>query len=299
MLKVLLIVPRLREGESKNVAWGSMQMTPVDTTPFQEKRSGRLSSLRNIVDMARYEINPFTMLFVSSGTLAYYSQLFHYEHYPELVTPVEMVNIARWIHVPYRLARTMMPSGFSDRFRLHDGNFLPTLLKEISAEHIPIALGGQADITTQPAVKVAEADYWQPGENDPSPDELEPLHVGARRRKIIPVSVSKAGTRIAWYFTTDADIYFGVFYQPDADQGKVKNLDALEMCYPWYKMAARLVAEKESIVCTKPGRYLLIFCNKHAWFSGRTVNIKVETSDVSETNADTPARPLLQRTLSC
>uniref|UniRef100_A0A914WN11 CRAL-TRIO domain-containing protein n=1 Tax=Plectus sambesii TaxID=2011161 RepID=A0A914WN11_9BILA len=264
----------------------------------QEKRSGKLSSLRNIIDMTGYEINPFTMLFVSSGTMAYYTQLFHYEHYPELLTPVEMVNIARWIHVPYRLARTMMPSGFADRFRLHDGNFLPTLLKEISVEHIPLTLGGQADITTAPAIKVVEADYWRPSENDPSLDEMESLHVNARRRKMIPVNVSKAGTRIAWYFHTDADIYFGVFYQPDGDQGKVKDLDALEMCYPWYKMAARLVAEKDSIVCNKPGRYLLAFCNKHAWFSGRNVHIKVETNEVCESKDASHKRPLLERTLS-
>ena len=69
------------------------------------------------------------MLFVSSGMLAYYSQLFHFEHYPELVSPAEMVNISKWIHVPYRLAKTMMPTSFADRFRLHDDHFLQTLLK--------------------------------------------------------------------------------------------------------------------------------------------------------------------------
>jgi hypothetical protein len=37
------------------------------------------------------EINPFTMIFVSSGTLSYYSQLLHYDNYPELVYPIEMV----------------------------------------------------------------------------------------------------------------------------------------------------------------------------------------------------------------
>lgn len=83
------------------------------------------------------------MLFVSSGTLSYYSQLFHYENYPELVNPIEMVNIAKWIHVPYKLIKTMMPAGFSERFRLHDGHFLPTLTSEINIEHIPTSLGGK------------------------------------------------------------------------------------------------------------------------------------------------------------
>ncbi|PIO56892.1 hypothetical protein TELCIR_21707 [Teladorsagia circumcincta] len=92
--------------------------------------------------MTGYEINPFTMVFVSSGTLAYYSQLFHYENYPELVNPVDIVNIARWIHVPYKIAKTMMPAGFSDKFRLHDSNFLKALTEEIDLNHIPTTLGG-------------------------------------------------------------------------------------------------------------------------------------------------------------
>lgn len=35
-----------------------------------------------------------------------------------------------------------MPGGFAERFRLHDGNYLETLLTEISIEDIPSTLGG-------------------------------------------------------------------------------------------------------------------------------------------------------------
>lgn len=93
--------------------------------------------------MSGYEINPFTMLFVSSGTLSYYSQLFHYDNYPELVNPIEMVNIATWIHLPYKLIKTMMPAGFAERFRIHDGHFLPYLTEEIDIENIPTSLMGK------------------------------------------------------------------------------------------------------------------------------------------------------------
>ncbi|VDM74281.1 unnamed protein product [Strongylus vulgaris] len=112
----------------------------------QERKTGRLSSIRHIIDMTGYEINPFTMVFVTNGTLAYYSQLFHYENYPELVTPIDIVNIAKWIHVPYKLAKAMMPAGFSDRFRLHDNNFLKELTEDIGLEHIPTTLGGKDDV---------------------------------------------------------------------------------------------------------------------------------------------------------
>jgi hypothetical protein len=92
--------------------------------------------------MRGFEINPFTMLFVSSGTLSYYSQLFHYDNYPELISPIEIVNVAKWIYLPYRLIKAMMPVGFCDRFRLHDEEFLQRLSAEISLEHIPTVLGG-------------------------------------------------------------------------------------------------------------------------------------------------------------
>ncbi|KAK6047071.1 hypothetical protein COOONC_15424 [Cooperia oncophora] len=62
------------------------------------------------------------------------------------VTPVDIVNIARWIHVPYKIAKTMMPAGFSDRFRLHDSNFLKALTEDIDVNYIPTTLGGSNEV---------------------------------------------------------------------------------------------------------------------------------------------------------
>lgn len=56
-----------------------------------------------------------------------------------------MVNIAKWIHVPYKIVRTMMPMGFTERFRLHDDNFLGAL-KDIKIEDIPTTLGGKNEV---------------------------------------------------------------------------------------------------------------------------------------------------------
>jgi hypothetical protein len=107
-----------------------------------EEATGKLSSLRHIVDLTGYEINPFTMLFVTNGTLSYYSNLLHYENFPELVYPIEMVNVTKWVHMPYKLIKTMMPAGFSDRFRLYDNQFLDIFDKEMSIDDIPESLGG-------------------------------------------------------------------------------------------------------------------------------------------------------------
>ncbi|CAI4228254.1 unnamed protein product [Auanema sp. JU1783] len=248
----------------------------------QEEKTGKLSSLRHVIDMHGYEINPFTMLFVSSGTLAYYSQLFHYENYPELVSPVEIVNIAKWIHVPYKLAKTMMPSGFADKFRLHDNHFLKTLKEEIRLEDIPESLGGvNKTIKCVPAVKVEHTDYWQPDQNEIIND-LESVHVGARKNKHITVEINEP-KEIKWYFRTDGDVYFGIFYEdPDKKVQEEKDgfdHEKFEMVYPWLKLSAKLVHERDSFRCTVPGKYHIVFCNKHSWLSRRNVDLFVQIVD--------------------
>uniref|UniRef100_A0A0K0D5Z0 CRAL-TRIO domain-containing protein n=1 Tax=Angiostrongylus cantonensis TaxID=6313 RepID=A0A0K0D5Z0_ANGCA len=171
----------------------------------QEEKTGRLSSIRHIVDMSGYEINPFTMIFVSSGTLAYYSQLFHYDNYPELVTPVDIVNIAKWIYVPYNVARTMMPTGFSDKFRLHDGNFLKALAEEIDVNYIPTSLGGKnKDISCIGAVRVPQCEYWV-SDSPELLNQLESFHIPARKSRHMTIEITETKT-LSWYFRTDGDV---------------------------------------------------------------------------------------------
>ncbi|CAD5229525.1 unnamed protein product [Bursaphelenchus okinawaensis] len=237
--------------------------------------------LRHIVDMNEYEINPFTMLFVSSGTLQYYSHLFHYENYPELVYPVEMVNIAKWIYVPYKIIKAVMPAGFADRFRLYDGNYLPNLMNEINSEDIPETLGGKnKEIKCTSAVE--PTDTWHC--NVPQiVGNLETLVIHSRKLKYYKVEVTEAPTTLSWYFHTDSDVYFGVFFERnDSNNAKKKkdkedlDTDSLDMVYPMFKLTAKLVHEFDSIECTENGTYYVVFGNKHSWIHKRTVEIMLQ-----------------------
>uniref|UniRef100_A0A183BK20 CRAL-TRIO domain-containing protein n=1 Tax=Globodera pallida TaxID=36090 RepID=A0A183BK20_GLOPA len=276
----------------------------------QERKSGRLSSIRHVIDMAGYEINPFTTLFVSSGTLSYYSQLFHYDNYPELIYPIELVNIAKWIQLPYRMIRGMMPSGFTDRFRLYDGNFLQKLTAEIPAEFIPQSLGGQNEaIRCVPASPLLH--HWQP-KHRRILDKLQCFHIGARKSKAFRVQIEGAGGTniLSWYLRTDGDIFLGVFFEPDensqcqqngksadsdslpADQkgqqnkvsvgGEHQMADQLEWVYPWFKLSARLHHEWDCVDCSRPGSYWLLFSNKHNWLNRRTIEVIVQIERVEE-----------------
>ncbi|VDK18041.1 unnamed protein product [Anisakis simplex] len=268
----------------------------------QEEQTGRLSGVRHIIDLNGYEINPFTMFFVTNGNLAYYSQLLHFENYPDLVTPMEMVNVPKWLHVPYKIAKTMMPDGFNDRFRLHDDNFLNALLKDINIEHIPQTLGGYNEVTqlshsmqkikTIPAQKLTNEKFWKPTDMELI-SALETFHISPRKVRQIHVDVTDANNSLLWYYSTDGDIYFGVFYQPfdeaisnntitnNTRHEKEIDYDRLEMVYPWWKLAARIVHESGRIQCTKPGRYWFVFCNKLSWLQKRTVHLNVQLTDGS------------------
>ncbi|XGW30303.1 hypothetical protein V3C99_009353 [Haemonchus contortus] len=196
------------------------------------------------------------------------------------VTPVDIVNIARWIHVPYKIAKTMMPAGFSDKFRLHDSNFLKALTEDIDLNNIPTTLGGNNEsITCIGAEKLQPCEYWTP-ENSELLHHLEHLHIPAKKTRYITLEISEPKT-LSWYFRTDGDIYFGVFYESKHETKNEHHLDtdSMDMIYPWLKLSAKLVHEKDSVDCQKSGRYHIVFCNKHSWLSRRTIDHYIHITD--------------------
>ncbi|WKY14757.1 hypothetical protein Q1695_000354 [Nippostrongylus brasiliensis] len=199
------------------------------------------------------------------------------------VTPIDIVNIAKWIHVPYKIAKAMMPAGFSDKFRLHDNNFLKSLTEEIDIENIPTTLGGKNEnIVCIGAQKVPHNEYWVP-ENPELLHHLEHLHIPAKKTRHISLDITEPKT-LNWYFRTDGDVFFGIFYEGKLDSNENHHIevDSLEMIYPWLKLSAKLVHERDSLVCQRSGRYHIVFCNRHSWFSRRSVEHYLYATDAEE-----------------
>uniref|UniRef100_A0A7E4VUH0 CRAL-TRIO domain-containing protein n=1 Tax=Panagrellus redivivus TaxID=6233 RepID=A0A7E4VUH0_PANRE len=276
---------------------------------IQEEATGKLSSLRHIVDLTGYEINPFMMLFVSNGTLSYYSNLFHYENYPDLVYPIEIVNVAKWVHMPYKIVKAMMPAGFSDRFRLYDNQFMATLKDEIKMEDIPESLGGSnKEIKCIPAETLEEKDFWKPT-HDNILELLEPIGISAKKQKYFKVEVGENQRKtLSWYYKTDGDINTGVFFDPLTSETKKdpkkkshgkdhEDIDAhsKEMVYPYLKITAKLVHEFDYVDLEEPGTYFLVFCNRHSWLQRRTVDVLCQISNADGSEA---RRVYLDGTLS-
>uniref|UniRef100_A0A5S6R2X3 CRAL-TRIO domain-containing protein n=1 Tax=Trichuris muris TaxID=70415 RepID=A0A5S6R2X3_TRIMR len=254
----------------------------------REKATGVRCSVYAVIDLRDWPINPLTLLFINDGQMSYYANLFHYEHYPELVNPINMINAPTWISLPYGLVKSTMPKDFGSRFRILNHRFADTISKELPPEALPVQFGG-TNAQLRPFVTVPSR-FGMSGEQakyerdkTERNEELCHMHVNARRRKVIPVEC-KAGSTLLWHFITDSSLLFGIFFQEvgatkstdDSRQHAIPDLDHLEMVYPLLRFAAKHVPETGALLCRKAGTYYLAFCNRSSWWSRRHVYIKVE-----------------------
>ncbi|KHJ43300.1 CRAL/TRIO domain protein [Trichuris suis] len=273
----------------------------------REKDTGVRCSVYAVIDLRDWPINPLTLLFVNDGQMSYYANLFHYEHYPELVNPINLINAPTWISLPYRLVKSTMPKDFGSRFRILNHRFADTISKELPPEALPIEFGG-TNAQLQPFTTVPSR-FGMPEEKETSyernklerSEDLYHVYVNARRRKVIPVEC-KAGSTLLWHFTTDNALLFGIFFQDfsaatssteDSHQHLIPDVGHMEMVYPLLRFAAKHVPETGALLCRQAGTYYLTFCNRSSWWSRRHVYIKVEVRTSEGT-----ARKTIHRSLS-
>ncbi|KRY17734.1 Pre-mRNA-splicing factor 38B [Trichinella patagoniensis] len=260
----------------------------------REAATGHQCTVYAVIDLRQWPFNPLTLLFVNDGQMSYYANLFHYEHYPDLVQPINLINAPTWISLPYRLVKSTMPKDFGDRFRVLNHNYMATLLEELPTEVVPESMGGTNKARQN--FETIPSKYPLPGscehriEVKRLADEAHHFHVNARRRHLIPVEC-QAGWTLQWRFTTDSALMFGIFFKPASGEQKLPtkptDLDKLEMVYPLLRFAAKFVPESGQLKCSTSGTYYLAFCNKSSWWSRRHIHLElhVESQVTAAENA--------------
>ncbi|KRZ22323.1 Ubiquitin carboxyl-terminal hydrolase isozyme L5, partial [Trichinella pseudospiralis] len=247
----------------------------------REAATGQQCTVYAVIDLRQWPFNPLTLLFVNDGQMSYYANLFHYEHYPDLVQPINLINAPTWISLPYRLVKSTMPKDFGDRFRVLNHNYMATLLEELPLEVVPESMGGLNK--ERQCFETVPSKYPLPGscehriEVKRLADEAHHFHVNARRRHLIPVEC-QPGWTLQWRFTTDSALMFGIFFKPAGEQKvptKPTDLDKLEMVYPLLRFAAKFVPESGQLKCLNAGTYYLAFCNKSSWWSRRHIHLEL------------------------
>uniref|UniRef100_A0A915JE39 CRAL-TRIO domain-containing protein n=1 Tax=Romanomermis culicivorax TaxID=13658 RepID=A0A915JE39_ROMCU len=269
----------------------------------QERKTGQMSGHVCVVDMNDYDFNPLTLLFFNSGQMTHYINVFHYEHYPQLVYPIYAINVPKWLYLAYKMIKVLLPKDINDRVRILDHNFRHTMRNEIDPKELPISLGGDMPddhLKTIPARKLSPDEYYlaHEHEEDPPLDHCLHLQVNARRRRFLPVECHSADMVIEYFFTSDAELNFAVFFDPaivephktdqnDRNRHSIFSFgawkqnqhhspneidtDQMVMIKPPFCVGARYAPERGVVPCDRPGTYYFVFCNKHCWMTRRNV----------------------------
>uniref|UniRef100_A0A914WA98 SEC14-like protein 2 n=2 Tax=Plectus sambesii TaxID=2011161 RepID=A0A914WA98_9BILA len=105
--------------------------------------------------------------------------------------------------------------------------------------------------------------------------------VYAGDKHLIELNV-EPNTRISWqYMTADDDIGFAIHYDKT---GKANNLTEMEAVFPYIRLECSLVPVSGSLLCEKPGRYLIEFDNYYSWFSAKELRYNIDIHEPLQSN---------------
>lgn len=155
----------------------------------------------------------------------------------------------------------------------------------MTLDELPTQLGGRnpcsETLQPVPSRRIPSNEYYQQkASNDPPKTQLAHIQLHVGQRKFVPIQCH-AGKKLNWFFTSDGDLLFGVFFRKGQSEPLVTPtegdiLDKLEMAHPYFRLGAKLVPERGSVKCEENGTYYVVLCNKHSWFYKRNVHLKIE-----------------------
>lgn len=241
----------------------------------REQQTGEMSAVDAVLDCAHYSMNAQVLRLLNEGTCGYYINVFLYDHYPQLIRVMWAINFPRWLYLPFRVAKTILPLDITEKIVVLDSNFRSTFQQEYDENELPEYLGGKLKddhLHTVPARRFLPEEYYKPLETDPTMENCTHMQIGARRRKFIHFEIPHGDIEMKFFLRSDGDFYFGLFLdhkETKAKKAKKKHggvdVDNMEMIHPFLRIGARYVPERGTIYLKQPGSYYFVFWNKQNW----------------------------------
>uniref|UniRef100_A0A5S6Q192 CRAL-TRIO domain-containing protein n=1 Tax=Trichuris muris TaxID=70415 RepID=A0A5S6Q192_TRIMR len=232
----------------------------------QEKRTGKPSGITLIYDYEGFNLleyanprSPAMQLF-SLGTMLLQ------DYYCELLTAFYLVNATSWMKTVLGVAKTLLHPRTLAKVHLITGEHLrDELPKRISLNALPIKYGGNWR-EERSNVDPTSCCYI----NKPITDELyvKPSKLPNRFRIWVPpskehstlITIAKGGYTLKWQFSVSSAVRFAVSYR-EGDESELL-LPRLVICTPH----GERLPEEGSVVCNRPGVYVLEFGNVSSTF---------------------------------
>lgn len=218
------------------------------------------------------------------------------DNYPERLHKAYVINAPRYFPLFWKIVRPFLSDLTARKLALYGKDeqaWKKALLEEIDADQLPRYWGGtQTDPDGNPRCPSVVIDggevptrYYRstngnsPLEQQQCPDQI-PAEVARANTAVsrqatleVPVRVEEAGMLLAWEIVCD-DLLFGILYL-GTDPLPAKDNSAEVVLKPSRIKAVAKVPESGSLMCSKPGMYVLNFDNTFSTFTSKKLSYSV------------------------
>lgn len=209
---------------------------------------------------------------------------FYEDNYPEVMKNILVINAPRIFPIAYALVKPFLNEVTRNKVKILGVDWKTELLEYIDEDNLPEYYGGTCrDPNGDPLCRskicyggdVPES-YYHKDNNKTEIWTNEQYEVGCVKRGTalkLNFEVEVPGSVLSWqYKSVDHDIGFGVFY---SEKGSKHSKD-LEEKIPTERRNCHMIPEEGSILCEKPGIYILRFDNSYSWTRNKKILYNVE-----------------------
>lgn len=256
-----------------------------------EKRGIRSEQIVMLMDMEglglKHLWKPGVMLFNSITA-------FYEDNFPEVMKIILLIKAPKIFPVAYALVKPFLNEVTRNKVKILGGDWKTELLEYIDEDNLPEYYGGKCrDPDGNPKCKTkicyggdVPACYYRKENRRSDSLKEESFQVGCVKRGTalrLSYEVEAPGSILSWqYWSLDHDIGFGVYFS----EKETKNSRDVEEMIPSERRNCHMIPEEGSILCEKPGIYILRFDNSYSWTRNKKIFYNVEISTVAEKTFD-------------
>ncbi|XP_078362571.1 SEC14-like protein 2 [Oculina patagonica] len=219
---------------------------------------------------------------------------FYEDNFPEVMKNILVIKAPKIFPIAYALVKPFLSEVTRNKVKILGGDWKTELLEYIDEENLPEYYGGSCrDPDGDPLCRSkicygGDVPAFYYGKENDKADSLkeESYQVGCVKRGTalkLNFEVDSPGSVLSWqYRSLDHDIGFGVFFiEKDKRSSKV-----LEEMIPTERRNCHMVPEEGSILCEKPGIYILRFDNSYSWTRNKKIFYNVEISTSTDNSVE-------------
>lgn len=209
---------------------------------------------------------------VNSSTIDFFKGInaINADNYPETLKRFYCINAPMYLSIAYKLVKGFIDPVTAKKIQIVGGSYLDTLRELIDDDNISVDYGGNLDVHLSGGGTFSGRNSmgctYSPFEDD----------IAARDTKSLEVAVGdgEVGSKVAYEFTSNKDIKFGVTFKSDGgDESELVGLASVN---------SHKSAETGEFEVEAAGVFTFTFDNSDSWMRGKSVTYHITLTGGAE-----------------